>query len=164
MAFILNNLPIIICAVVGIILLMVEAFMPGFGLPGISGLALLLIAIILTWVEYGANAGLGATLIVIAIAGILLTISFKSAAGGRLSRSALVLKEPEGGAASPAGAELGRYVGKTGTAYTVLRPAGTADIDGERVNVVSFGEFIDKGAAIRVEAVEGTRVMVKRLG
>ena len=63
----MNNLPIILCAVVGLILLLIEAFMPGFGLPGISGMLLLLAAIVLTWIEYGAYAGLGATLIVIAI-------------------------------------------------------------------------------------------------
>ena len=32
------NLPIIICFLIGIGLLILEAFMPGFGAPGISGL------------------------------------------------------------------------------------------------------------------------------
>lgn len=161
----MNNLPIILCAVVGLILLLIEAFMPGFGLPGISGMLLLLAAIVLTWIEYGAYAGLGATLIVIAIGAITLTLSLKSAATGRLSRSALILKDKqESSEGYQASEDMSYLLGKAGTALTVLRPAGTADINGERVSVISAGDFIDKGAPLQVIEVEGARVLVKRLG
>ena len=36
----LENLPILICFVLGMGLLVVEVFMPGFGLPGIAGIIL----------------------------------------------------------------------------------------------------------------------------
>ena len=49
MDFILNNLPILICAVVGIALIIVEMFMPGFGIPGVAGIILLIGASALTW-------------------------------------------------------------------------------------------------------------------
>ena len=39
--FIAANLPILICFVIGIGLLILEAFMPGFGAPGIIGIILL---------------------------------------------------------------------------------------------------------------------------
>jgi membrane-bound ClpP family serine protease len=162
--FVINNLPIIICAVLGIILLFVEMFTPGFGLAGTAGFLLMAAAIVLTWLEYGPLAGLGATVIVIALSAIMVSVSLKSAASGRISRSALILKDgqsrDEGYRSSD---DLGRHLGKTGVTYTVLRPAGTADIEGERVNVVSMGEFIDKGVTIRVEQVEGARVLVKRI-
>lgn len=51
-------------------------------------------------------------------------------------------------------------VGRTGTAATVLRPAGTAEIGGERVDVVTEGEFVEAGAALRVLYVDGSRVVV----
>uniref|UniRef100_UPI003FD77FC6 TRAP transporter large permease subunit n=1 Tax=Desulfovibrio sp. TaxID=885 RepID=UPI003FD77FC6 len=38
---------IIICVLAGVILLIVEAFMPGFGVPGISGIILLLAGMLL---------------------------------------------------------------------------------------------------------------------
>ena len=38
--FIMTNLPIIVCFVLGIGLLIVEALMPGFGIVGFSGIAL----------------------------------------------------------------------------------------------------------------------------
>lgn len=160
----MNNLPIIICAVAGIILMLVEVFMPGFGLPGLAGLALLLAAIVLTWVEYGAYAGLGATLIVIAVSAIALTISFKSATSGKLSRSPLILRESRGRAESyRANEDMSRLLGMEGMALSVLRPAGTAEFDGERIQVVSAGDFIEKGARIKVVEVEGARIQVKQL-
>jgi membrane-bound ClpP family serine protease len=53
-------------------------------------------------------------------------------------------------------------VGRTGTAATVLRPTGTMAIEGERVDVVTEGEYLEEGAAIRVLYVQGNRVVVAR--
>ena len=49
--FLLTNLPILICVVAGLALLIVEAFVPGFGVPGVSGIILLLISAALLWVK-----------------------------------------------------------------------------------------------------------------
>ncbi|MDD2562558.1 MAG: NfeD family protein [Eubacteriales bacterium] len=164
MDFILNNLPILICAVVGIGLIIVELFMPGFGIPGISGIVLLIMAAAFTWNQYGYIAGLGVSLILLVIVGAAIYISIRSATKGRLSRSPLVLKggqsREEGFIATD---EYDKYLGREGTTLTVLRPAGMAEVDGERVNVVSDGSFIDRGVRVRVREVEGSRVMVERL-
>ena len=162
MGFIMENLPTILCAVVGILLLVVEMFMPGFGLSGISGIALLLAAIVLTWLKHGAYAGLGVTLAVVALGGLAVTLSLRSATRGRLSRSSLILKDDMADVAKKAAGQLEQYLGKQGIASTVLRPAGIAIIDGERVNVVTRGDFIQQGEEIIVEEVEGTRVTVVR--
>ncbi len=53
-------------------------------------------------------------------------------------------------------------LGKTGVVQSVLRPAGRAIIDGEPVDVVSDGEFFEPGTKIRVVAVTGGRVVVRR--
>lgn len=165
MEFIMQNLPIIICALVGIILLVVEMFMPGFGLPGVAGIVFLLASIVFTWKQHGAYAGLGATLIVLSLAGILVTTALKSASSGRIWRSDLILKDSMTKADDlTENQELARLIGKEGTTLTVLRPAGIADLSGERVNVVSQGEFLEKGVQIIVEEVEGSRVVVRRLG
>ena len=37
------------------------------------------------------------------------------------------------------------WLGRTGTALSPLRPAGIAEIDGARVDVVSDGGFIEAG-------------------
>ncbi|MHC5011302.1 MAG: NfeD family protein, partial [Planctomycetota bacterium] len=54
--------------------------------------------------------------------------------------------------------------GREGKALTDLRPAGTADIGGERVSVVSIGGMIEKGAPLVVDSVEGPEVRVRSLG
>ena len=56
-----------------------------------------------------------------------------------------------------------RWLGRTGTALSPLRPAGIAEIDGARVDVVSDGGFIDAGTTIEVTRVDGNRVVVQRL-
>jgi len=134
MDFILNNLPILICAVVGIGLIIVEMFMPGFGVPGISGIILLIAASVFTWLQHGYVAGLGMGLILLVIVGLAMYISIKSATKGRLSRSDLILKgelsREEGFIATD---QYDQYLGKEGITLTVLRPAGMAEIEGERV-------------------------------
>ena len=115
MEFIINNLPILICAVVGIALLIFEMFMPGFGIPGISGIALLIVSVVFTWMEHGMLAGLGAALVVIVAGGLAVYLSLRSASRGRLSRSPLILKgaqtRDEGFVAQD---ELTGFVGRTG--------------------------------------------------
>jgi len=51
---------------------------------------------------------------------------------------------------------------QTGTALSALRPAGTAVINGKRVDVVTEGQMIDPGTPVRVVAVEGMRVVVRQ--
>ena len=68
-------IPIIIWVLAGVILLIVEAFMPGFGVPGISGIILLLAGVAMTWYEYGAMVGLGTTVAVLALVGVALSLT-----------------------------------------------------------------------------------------
>ena len=46
---------------------------------------------------------------------------------------------------------------------TVLRPTGMAEFDGVKLNVVADGEYIPKDVRVRVDHVEGARVVVRRL-
>lgn len=52
---------------------------------------------------------------------------------------------------------------KEGEVEAPLRPAGTARMDGRRVDVMSRGEHIEAGARVRVIEVEGNRVVVARV-
>jgi membrane-bound serine protease (ClpP class) len=52
-------------------------------------------------------------------------------------------------------------IGKDGVALTDLRPAGTATIAGERVDVVTEGEYLSQGSAVRVVRSEGYRHVVQ---
>jgi membrane-bound serine protease (ClpP class) len=55
---------------------------------------------------------------------------------------------------------LAQMVGDVGVALTSLRPAGRADFGETRLDVVTEGEFIEKGQSVRITAVQGNRVVV----
>ena len=154
------NLPLILCLLAGVSLLVVEVFAPGFGLPGISGLILTVIGVVITWNTYGAVAGLAATLIALALAGIAISMSLKSAANGKLSRSALILNE----VTPPVDHEENdALLGKTGKTVTVLNPVGFAEFDGVRLNVVSEGSYLEKDKPVQVTKVEGNKIIVREV-
>jgi len=162
--FILSNLPLLVCALAGITLIVLEIFIPGFGLPGISGIVLLLVSIGFTLVNYGAEAALGMTIVIIAVIAIAAVVALRSAARGSLSKSRLVLNDAitdEEGESELA--DLQTYVGRSGKTHTILRPVGVAEFDGARLDVVTDGEFIEKGQAVVVTRVEGRRVVVQKV-
>jgi len=161
---ILANLPILACFLLGMVLLIVEVFMPGFGLPGITGIVLELLCIILTYVSHGSMAALGVTLIILAVIAIVISLALRSANKGRLSKSAVILTETESAEEGyVASGDMDVFLGKTGVTSTVLRPTGMAEFDGVKLNVQSDGEYIAKGETVRVDHVEGARVVVRRI-
>ena len=155
-----GSAPWIALVIVGYALVVVEMYIPGFGLPGISGLICLVVGLFFL---SGGNVltGLLFTLIVVALLCVALSISIRSAARGRLAKSRFVLKETSTSPEEQDNA-LGYYVGKKGAAKTILRPAGVAEIEGVRLNVLTDGDFIDENAPIIVERVEGNRIFVRK--
>ncbi len=54
-----------------------------------------------------------------------------------------------------------QLIGKVGVAISPLHPAGRAQIDGEVLDVVTQGDFIERGKRIRVKEAAGNRVVVE---
>ena len=52
---------------------------------------------------------------------------------------------------------------QTGVALSQLRPSGTASIDGQRVDVVTEGDLIERGTEVKVVAIEGARIVVRKV-
>lgn len=154
-------IPIIICVLAGVVLLIVEAFMPGFGVPGISGILLLLAGVAMTWYEYGAMVGLGTTVAVLALVGVAISVSLKSASSGRLSKSDLILNDTETPPSENADMQL--LVGKEGVVKNTLRPVGTAEFDCGKLHVTSDGEYVSEGQKVRIVRVEGTQIFVNKI-
>ena len=158
------NLPILLCLMLGAALMIVEVFLPGFGLPGISGIILEVVTIVLTYVWHGGLAALGVTLIILAVVGIVISLALRSVNKGRLSKSPIILNEEESTADGyVATRDMEVFLGKEGVTTTVLRPAGMAEFDGVKLNVVADGEYIPKDVRVRVDHVEGARVVVRKL-
>lgn len=158
------NLPILICFLAGLALVVVETFVPGFGLPGISGIVLHVIALVLTWINHGPMATLGMTILTLAVIAIAISLSLHSAAKGKLSRSKIVLRDAETNEAGyRASEDMQVFLNKEGLTTTVLRPTGMAEFDDVKLNVVSEGEFIPEGTKVRITRVEGSRILVRTM-
>lgn len=54
-----------------------------------------------------------------------------------------------------------KIIGATGVVLTKLRPAGTIEVEGERLDAVADGSFINKGERVRIIEVHGNRVVVE---
>lgn len=153
-------LPIIICVLVGIVLLAIEVFMPGFGIPGIAGLILLAIGIAGTWINFGALVGLGMTVAILALLGIAISISLKSARNGRFSRELILKDDDEEDERLQAEKDMQALVGEEGVTLTPLRPVGAAEFTCGKLNVSSDGEYIEKGTKVRIVRIVGTTILV----
>ena len=108
------------------------------------------------------TAALIVTAVLVLLLAIIIVLFIRSFQKGALSRSRIVNNTAVEGESSPVIKEKGMsLVGKTGTAVTALRPTGIAEIDGVRMNVSTYGNFIEPGKEVVVEAVEGLNVFVK---
>jgi membrane-bound serine protease (ClpP class) len=154
----------------GLLLLALEVFViPGFGLTGALGLAALVAGLGLSLMGAGATW----PAIVAAMGRVVLSLLLAIAASLAMLRllprlpfgRRLVLETGlpvDAGYASAPESDR-RWLGKSGTAVSPLRPAGIAHLDGERVDVVSDGEFIEAGDPIHVVRVDGNRIVIRRL-
>ena len=152
--------PALICLVLGLGLMVYEMFTPGFAVPGLTGLVLLVASVVLT--ARSLSEALLMTVLIIIVLSLIFAIVLRSATSGRLARSPLIHKEKasrEEGYLSTQ--DMNYFVGHRGIAGTVLRPAGTADFEGVKLDVVTEGDFIEKGQAVEVIRVEGRRIVVK---
>ncbi len=145
----------------GILCIIIEMLMPTVGLLAGVGVAAMLYSVVLAM--GGDINAMYAMLIafVAAIAGFSLLV--KRLPSSRLW-SKVVLKDQSeavrGYVSSPPKHDL---LGKEGEVYSELRPSGSVIIDGVPVDVVSEGTFIPKGEKVRVVAVEGARVVVRKV-
>jgi membrane-bound ClpP family serine protease len=146
----------------GLVLVALEIFILPGGVTGLIGVALLLAGLFI--MADSVAQGILYMVIFVLIAAVILLLAWKTGNLGRLwQRIYLSAKQDNRDGYVAPSQDYGRYLHRTGSALTLLRPAGTAEINGERVDVVSQGDYIAQGALIEVIAVEGTRVVVRRL-
>ena len=142
--------------VAGITLLLAEVFLPGM-VAGVLGVVCLLGVAVVGFSEFGPQTG---SLIVIAelVAGTLLTILWmrffpKTPLGKKY------ILDPSTASHAPTQPE--KWMGSKGVALTDLRPAGSARLDGQKVDVMTTGEHLEAGTRVRVVRVDGPSVFVR---
>ncbi len=148
---------VITLLVVGALLLLAETVLPGL-IAGIVGLCCLIAAVVVAYVKFGAGTGNWVLIGVAAGVSVGVALWLKYFPDSRMARPFV-----SAGTVGDLGTERPELIGQTGTALTHLRPSGTAQINGQRVDVLSEGGMIEKGSDVKVVAVEGLRVVVRVL-
>ncbi len=137
----------------GILLLVAEIFIPSFGITGILGIIAIIAGVALT-VET-VIGGILLFLGILAFASILMFLAYKLFAA---KKSRFILKDSVG---EETIRDLSSYVNQEGIALTPLRPSGKGEFQGVHLDVLTRGDFIEKGTLIKVIAIEGKKVIVK---
>ena len=162
---------------VGLLLICVELFvLPGHALPGVLGAGLILISLVMAMVQrwpggpvippwpelhvpiLSVTGGFVGSVVVMLVAGRYLPAS------PLFRRMELTAATNSADGYTTAASTVQNLLGATGVAETMLRPSGRARFGTQIVDVESEGDLIERGATIRITAVQGSRVVVTRAG
>ncbi|MDR0470084.1 MAG: ATP-dependent Clp protease proteolytic subunit [Peptococcaceae bacterium] len=150
----------IVLFAIGLLLMIIEGLIPGFGIPGITGLLCFMASLILV----APSFQIGLQSVVIALVGSAILISLavrflsKSKYWDKFSLQQTLGKE--GGYISQS-EDFSVYVGRRGRTATSLHPAGIVMLDdGKRLDVVSEGGFIEKDQPVVITKTDGPRIIV----
>lgn len=151
----------------GLLAVAVEVFiLPGFGIAGVLGALLIGAAIVLAMLGNFPTSGDVIQALLVLGASVFITLAIAYAWLRHLPNSRRfaglihhdMAHSAQGYVSALPRAEL---VGKLGVAITDLRPSGVATIDGEKIDVVTDGEYIASGARVEVLRAEGYRHVVR---
>jgi len=166
----------IIALFVGVILIIVEVFViPGFGVAGIAGITLTVGSMVLIMVNndffnfemvplndiivasLAIFGGLSGGVLLLFVGGVRFSQS------GFFKRIALSDTQAQSEGYTSNFNNEGDLIGKTGTAYTVLRPSGKIMIDNQIYDAFSRGDYIEKGDSVKVVEIEGSTLKVRKV-
>ncbi|CAN5167923.1 NfeD family protein [soil metagenome] len=165
----------ILLFIVGVILLGVEIFViPGFGVVGITGLVLMVGALILSLVanidgfDFTFADGAQFTRAILQVT-VILTVGIggflvfnERIANSRAMKNLSLQASLSGEDYTAALSELEGLAGQHGIAQTDLRPTGKISIGNERYEASTDGELLEKGTEIIVLRSRGNYLQVKR--
>lgn len=165
----------IIIFFIGVILLALEIFvLPGFGVAGLAGLILIFGSLILImvdndWFDFSRIPAYALrdsfTAVGIGMMGAILTIIF---GGAKLMNSErfkkMTLQHTQNSDQGYTSNFIVKsMIGRTGQAYTVLRPSGKVIIEDTIYDAFTRGDYIDKGTTIVVIDQEGSSIKVRKV-
>lgn len=160
----------------GVVLVAIEIFaLPGFGVPGISGILLIITGLTLSMVDnFGFKFTVGqldtiAKAFFTVVTAMLFSLigsfylgkkMFTSTAFGHLALDS-VQDRAEGYTSEDEG--YSKVIGETGIANTVLRPAGKVEIGDEIYDAYAEAGFIERGSKVKVTGYTNTQLKVRKI-
>ena len=133
---------------VGLSLILAEAFLPGL-VMGLVGVGMIGTSVFFGFRHHWA-IGAGQIVLAVVVGPAAMLVGMRR----------LTLKSTLEGGSSFA-SDYAALNGKQGESVTELRPAGVVAIEGRRIDVVTGGELVPRGTAVKVVKVEGNRIVVR---
>jgi len=152
-------LPVLL-QIIGILVIIAEIFIPSLGILAVIALAVLSYSLYIVFTSISTTAGVVFTGLDIILVPLIVFLGIKILAKSpmslkkELSKADGVVSQKE---------KLEAYINMKGKAVTDLRPAGMAQINSQRVDVVTDGEYINAGIPVIVTGVAGNRIVVDKL-
>jgi membrane-bound serine protease (ClpP class) len=156
----------LILILLGLVLLGFEVFViPGFGIAGVAGFICIGLGMILSFQDFVLpdpnlpylTKVLGSFIVAFGVALVFLSYFFPRL--GKFVKGPYLDATLTDSHANSHEAEKVK-VGELGTAATFLRPAGKARFGERDIDVVTEGDFIEKGAKVKILDIKGNRVVV----
>ncbi|MFX3674427.1 MAG: nodulation protein NfeD [Paenisporosarcina sp.] len=152
----------IVFFIIGLGIFFAEFFLPG-GIAGIIGLALIIGSLLLAGGNV-VNMGISIFIaLIVAILGMVIIVKFFGKKMNLFHKMILMdATDTEHGYVS--NVNRVELIGKYGISMTPLRPSGTIMLEGERIDSVTEGGYVDAGKSVKVIKVEGSRIVVREAG
>lgn len=152
---------VVVVFIAGILLLSIEAFIPGFGVPGIGGIVCIIASIVFA----ANNATIAAVSLLISFVLTIIAVALilKYAPRSKHFDRIILATEMNERIGIRSTNNYAGYLEQVGVVTTFLRPSGTIEINGVLLDVVSEGAFVEVGAQVKVIKVEGRRIIVRKL-
>lgn len=157
----MDYLWIFVLLAVGLFLLLMEVFIPSYGLLSVGGVGSLAAGLYLAF-KMSPALGVFALVVVAVCLPLEIIIGVKlfprTWIGTRIVMAARGRTTRQDRSSPP---DIFELVGKEGVTTTACRPSGVARIGASRVDVVAEGTMIDANRPVKVLRVEGNRVVVR---
>ncbi len=146
--------------IIALLVVVTEIFIPSLGILTLIALGLFIYSLYIVYTSLSTTVGVVFTIIDITMIPLILVMGMKLLASSplalkrELSKTDGVVSQEE---------DLKKYINMKGVSLTDLRPAGIAEIDSQRLDVVSDAEYIDAGTPVMVTGVTGNRIVVEEI-
>ena len=142
----------------GVMLITLDVFFPSFGVLSISAAAVLITAIVFAFKESMLAGFLFLAVTIVAVP-MILRFAFKALPHTAVGKRVVLARPPS--RLEPAEPAAASRLGRTGRTLSELRPSGAVEFDGERLDVVTGGEWVARGRLVRIVREEGNRITVE---
>jgi membrane-bound serine protease (ClpP class) len=151
---------VVALAIAGVVGILLELHvLPGHGFFGVGGILALVCAVFLAFGVAFFWSAIQAIAIAVVVSVVAYAIIVRYIPENAFMRRFAFTGTQ--GADYVSSADYSSLVGRDGFAASYLRPAGVATVGGQRIDVLTDGDFVTAGTAVRIVRVEGSRVFVQ---